>query len=486
MIELEFGPWLPDRRDYKNPGLEDCANVIPGVNGYQPAREPQSEGVSVSGTIIGAASAYLQDGSAITMVATTTDLHVIRTSTSTASGLSLSLTQSDRVVFEQFGASVYATTKNGDVWYLPNIQTDNTFSVSPGSPPAANAVGRIGDFLVMGDLTDIDASDAPYRIRWSRYNDPQGSWVTDIAAQAGAIDLDAQQGPVTAITGGTFGIIFQRQGVSRLTYTGGSTVFRLDTFEKNRGCVAPSSAVRIGETTYYLAHDGFFRTDGTTPVPISTGRVWQWFNERVNQAQLKSVQGSIDFQKRCICWLFPAAGSDDFTNQLWYHYEKDEWGNVNQPLQWAVQGAKSGQTIEEVGTEYPNLDNAPLSLDSATFQPSGRNLKVFSSGALSELTGNTLGASFTTGDMQPYVGRRSYVTEVHPLIETSRASARIGTKERMVQELTLGTLTEMQALGFVPLNANGRYFRTEVQLPAGEDWSDAYGVQLRVTSAGAV
>lgn len=485
MIEYQFSQWLPDVQDYKNPGLEECVNALPGANGYQPARAPSGNGVTISGTIIGASSAFLADASSIVVVATTADLYVIRAGSATASSLSLSLGPTARVAFEQFGPAIYATTKSGDTWVLDNVETDNTFAAASGSPPNANAIGRVADFLLMGDLTDIDASDAPYRVRWSRFNDPSGAWGTDIAAQSGALDLDPQLGPITAITGGTFGLVFQRQGISRFTYTGGASVFRRDTFEKNRGCVAPFSAVRIGETTYYVAHDGFFATDGTTPQPISTSRVWQWFTDRVNQDFLRSVVGAVDFQGRRIVWLWPAAGSDTFSDQLWYNYETNQWGYVNQALEWAVGAAKDALTLEQVSAIYPNIDAMPLSLDSPVFQANGRAMKVFSGGELSDLTGPTLGSVFQTGDLQPFVGQRSFVSEVHPIIKTDRATVKMGVKDRMTQAFTETTEEDMGAIGYAPVSADGRYFRTIIGIPAGEEWRDAYGFQLKAARAGA-
>ena len=486
MTEIKFQTWLPDQQDFNNPGLEVCTNAIPDSDGYQPAREAEAGGATISGRIIGAASAYIEDGSAVTFCATTADLYVIRNNTVTASSLGLSLADTDVVTFEQFNTGLYASTKNGDTWAISDVETSTTFALSAGTPPKANAMGRIADFLVMGDLIDIDSTDAPYRIRWSRFNDPQGTWGTDIAAQAGAIDLDAAYGPVTAVTGGSYGMVFQRQGISRLTYTGGANVFRLDTFEKSRGCVAPSSAVQIGERTYYLAHDGFFVTDGTTPAPISTGRMWKWFIGRINQAQLPAVVGAVDFERRCIVWLFADAGSDDFTSQIWFYWETGEWGFVDQPLQWAVQGAKSGLTLEEVGDLYPNIDTMALSLDSPTFQPSGRNLRVFEGGNMSTLTGPTLAATFTTGDIQPIPKRRSFITEVHPLVLADRVDVRLGCKDRMTQEITYTDRVAMGSIGFAPLNHDARYFRVSIEIPAGEEWGDAYGFQITASDSGAV
>ena len=485
-MEFPFGPWLADGVDFRNPGLEACENVIPSANGYQPARALVSSGVSVPGTIIGASSAYLVDGAAIVLVATTADLYVLRSGTATASGLTLGLAVSDLVAFEQFGASVYATTKNGGLWVLDDIQTDNTFAAGTGSPPSGNAIARVADFLILGDLIDTDSTAAPYRIRWPRFNNPGGTWDTDIGAQSGALDLNAQRGPVTAITGGTSGLIFQTRGVSRITFTGGATVFSIDDFEQNRGCVAPGSAVQVGETTYYLAHDGFYRTEGTTPQPISTGRVWRWFLDNTNQTYIANVVGSVDFERRCIVWLFVGSDEQDrtYTGQLWYSWETDSWSNVDQAAEWIVQSARPGVTLEQLASEYPNLDTMDLSLDSPDFQASGRNLQLFSGGALCNASGATLAPKWTGGSLQLQENRRNFVEAVTPLVEADTASVVLGTRDRMTQTLTVTPETPIGPIGFAPFNHDGRYFRVTVTIPAGVEWSQAYGYQIEARTAG--
>lgn len=484
IAEYQFGEWLPDQTDFKNPGLEDVENVIPSPNGYQPARDFVSGLASIPGTILGAGSAYLKDGSVIVFVATTSDLYVIRGSTVVASSLSLSLSSTATVVFEQFNTEIYATTKDGSTWVLTDIESTDTFATAPGSPPSANAMGRVAEFLVMGDLTDIDTADAPYRIRWSRFNNPQGTWGTDLGFQSGAAPLDARFGPVTAITGGSFGLIFQRQGVTRITFTGGATVFDLDTFEENRGCVAPASAVQVGDLAFYLSHDGFYRTDGTTPQPISTGRIWKRFLGEVNETFLSFVVGSIDYQRRCIVWAYPTSNNRALTRQLWYNWETDKWGHVAQPVSWLVEGAKSGLSLEEVAAIYPNLDTMPLSLDSPEFQPSGRNLLVLKDGGLGNALGATLKATFRGGDIQPRPGQRSFVSEVTPLIEASSVNVSLQCRERMTQTSVQSESVPMNEIGFAPFNHDARYYSVIVEVPAGVEWDNPYGYQVLAHESG--
>lgn len=486
-MEIQFGPWLPDQIDYKNPGLEVCENVIPAATGYVPARDTVSSGLSVPGVVIGGAATFLNDGTPLRVVATTADLYVIRNDTVTPSGLGLGLAETAHFSFQQYGAAIYATAQGGGTYVLPDIETSAEFETASGSPPDGMALARVADFLVMGNLIDIDGSNAPFRIRWSGFNDPGGDWVTNIGRQAGFVDLNSALGPVTAMTGGTSGLIFQRQGVSRLEYTGGASVFSLTTFEQNRGCVAPASAVQVGGTTYYLANDGFFATDGTSPRPISAGRVWDWFLENSNRAFIPSVAGAVDFQSRCIVWLYVKKTSQTrvFGGQLRFNWETGNWSHVDMAIQWALPSVKGGLTLEGLAALYPSLDDVPLSLDSPEYQPSGLSLQVLRGGELCSLTGPTLAARFGSGEMQPFDGRRTIVQEVAPLVKSADASVIVGTRDSIAAPIWETPPVPVGPAGFAPFNSDGRMFQVSIILGAGTDWRDASGFRVTARPSGA-
>lgn len=515
--EFQFGPWLPENPDYKNPGLEVVKNAIPSPSGYQPAYGLTASGTTgITGTVLGADSFDRRDGTPVIVVGTTGDLYSLVGGAETSvtyitwggkyiswgstttgpkivwgppvfdSSLGLSLSSTDSTIFERFGDAIYGTSKNGDTWYIPDMEAGTDFSVVPGNIPSANAMARVSDFLVMGDLTDIDASDQPYRVRWSPFNNPTGTWGTDIATQADYQDLDFDLGPVTAISGGTYGFVFQKRGIWRMTYVGGSSVFRFDLFEKNRGCVAPRSVVRVGDVAYFLHFDGFFRTDGSSVENISRGRMWDWFKARMNQAYISTVIGSVDFERRCVVWSYPAGETTAFTEQIWFNWETDQWGYVEQTTDFILSSTRGGKTLEEVALIYPDLDAMDVSLDDPVFKPSGRALVAFVNGVLSEFNGATLEAMFGSGSLQPHMGQRSFVRGVAPLIANNDGGTEvsIGYRDTMTKGYSSSTSTAIGALGYTPTNVDGRYFRVFVTIPAGEQWTDCYGFQIDHSAAG--
>ena len=484
MMEVRYGPWLPEVTDYKNPGLEECRNAIPSPSGYIPALANVATSTTVSGTIVGARGLERSDGTSVIIVVTTSDIYTIVATTANASSLSLTLDVSNPATIEQFGSEVYATTKEG-VWKLDDIESDTTFAAASDTP-YAKAMGTVDDFLVMGNLTDIDASDAPYRLRWSQFNNPAGDWATDIATQAGAVDLDASQGPIEAISGGTIGFIFQKFGISRIVYNGTASVFDLELYEKDRGCAAPQSVVRVGDRAFFLSFDGFFETDGASVRSISRNRIWQWFVENVDQGLIKHVQGSLDWEKRCVVWAVPTGTTSARTSQLWYNWETESWSHVDVDSDFLVSRSRTGLTLEQVGALYPNIDTMPLSLDSDTFKASGRTMSAFVSGALTTTTGATLEAEFIGGDLQPYVGKRTFVRSVTPLVESETQGTQVALLYRdvMSRSQSATDLETVGPAGFAAMARDARYFAVRVVMPAGDNWGEAYGYQVEYTEAG--
>lgn len=331
--ELKFGPWLPASADYRNPGLEEARNAIPGPSGFSPAYGAVPNSTAVTGTVLRAYGMERQDGKSVSAIATEDDIFLAIDGSVYPSGLSLTILAPEIVSFEQFGPSVYATARGGATYYLPDIEGDTEFVLAPGSPPSAMAIARVDDFLVMGNLRDIDNSTQPFRVRWSAFNNPTETWGTNKALQADFQDLDASQGPVVAISGGSFGIVFQRFGVSRMDYNGRASVFTFDNYDRNRGCAAPRSVARVGDKAYYLSSDGFYVTDGASTQSISRGRVWDWFLASVNKAFLEEVGSAVDWERRCVVWYYATGNTRDYTAQIWYNWETDTFGHVEQSVE---------------------------------------------------------------------------------------------------------------------------------------------------------
>lgn len=483
MIEFRFGPWLPDATDYNNPGLETCKNALPSPGGYQPALGPSASLADVGAAVLSAKSFERKDGTRVVVCATAGDLRVITGGIVTDSTLALTLTAAP--VFEQFGASIWATEKDGGTWVLEDIETDTTFVAVTNVMPSARALWRVGDFLFAGNLTDTDTSDQPYRIRWSPFNNPAGDWETDIGTQSDAVDMPFEYGAVMGGSGWGFAVILQRAAISRIGYTGGTSVFAKEIVDRQRGCSSSASIVPVGDRVFFLSDDGFFFTDGGPAQPISRGRVWKWFLENVGQSYLEEVKGAVDWPNRCAMWTLPNEDGEIF-GRLIYNWETEQWSYVEGAVDCLLASGKDGLTLEQVAALYPDLDAMSLSLDSPLFRAQGRLLAGFVDGNLVTFTGDTLELEMESGEFQVTPGRRCYVTEVMPLITNPDDTTMVELRGRVLQNQTYTQSGEVATgpLGFAPFNFDARYYRVRLVVPAGTLWSDGYGFQIEAAASG--
>jgi len=522
MQEIPLGQFLPDATDYKNPGLVTCNNVYALPNSYNPIREAVGQGVFVYGDIRGAFRFDLPNGEQMVAVGTDSDLYVIRGDAVTASGLGLALQSGEFWSFDQFNDSIFATTKRGGLFKLPSAIADNSFIAGAGSPPRAQAANVVGDFLFLGNLVEAGEVDAPYRVRWSAYNNPDETWTTDVARQSGFVDMPSRFGEVTAIYGGSFDVIFQNHGISRIWYSGGPTVFSKEVIEDERGCPAPTSIARVGGFVYFLAHDGFCRTDGASVEVISSDKIWDWFNKSRNDNDAARVQAAVNWKARSIIWSFNAyreakadvpidatdpdilddddldavgpSFDDDgvqviYSRQIIYNWGLDQWTTAEFDADWLVQSNILGISIDRDDREIVNdddLDIDGLSLDDDAFAAKGRELAAFKSNQLSYFTGNTLRATFETGDFQPKVGNRSFIRSVLPIVETSERAllATIAGRDYIGDAKSYGPNSPQGHLMFCPVISDARFHSLRITIPEGTEWEKASGFQIDWEASG--
>lgn len=522
MQEFPLGQFLPDGADYKNPGLVMCNNVLALPNSYSPIRDLVGQGVFVYGDIRGAFRFDLPNGDQMVAVGTDTDLYVVRGDAVTPSGLNLSLQPGEFWSFDQFNDSVFATSKRGGLFRLPSILTDNTFVAGLGAPPRANAVNVVGDFLFLGNLVETGEIDAPYRVRWSAYNNPNYDWGTDIGRQSGFVDMPSRFGEVTAIYGGSFDVIFQNHGISRIWYTGGPSVFAKEVIEDERGCPAPTSIARVGGFVYFLSHDGFCRTDGQGVEVISSDKVWDWFSATRDKNDATRIQAAVNWSARSIIWSFNAyreqrdevsidasdpnvlddetldingpSFDDDgvqviYSRQIIYNWGLDQWTTAEFDADWLVQSNVLGISIDRDDPtieDDSDLDIDSVSLDDDAFSAKGRTLAAFRSNQFSYFEGDTLRATFETGDFQPKTGNRSFIRSVLPLVETSDRTllASIAGRDYVGDGKTYGPNSAQGFLMFCPVISDARFHSVRVTIPEGTEWDKASGFQIDWEASG--
>lgn len=474
---IPFGEWLPDTPNYLSPGCVVAENCKPAPGGYGPFLGPNSTGEDAAGVCKGAKLLFRSTGAPVVVGGTDTSLFVIVGGVTTeVTGLS---SMGDNYwTFVQFNQFVVAIGAANAPRYLTALDSDTTFGTLGGSPPTAATGGRVGNYLMLGNVTGN-----PFQVSWSAENDIT-NWTPSVTTGAGSAELQHEYGKITGFGGDRFPVLFQEYAVTRVT-PNVPTVFRFDTIEEARGCIAPGSIVTVGFMTYFLAHDGFCVTDGNTVQRIGQNKVDDWFFANASDADKFRTHGAIDWENQCVVWAFYPALQSAFARLLIYSWEQNRWSTATLTVHRLVESSIGETTIEELDALYGDLDSVPVSLDSALFAARGRVLSAFigngSDTLLHTLNGTALQADFETAEHQPQPGSRTFIYEVHPLVEnlSVNSQARVITRNPKGGPEIYGTFGTVNDGGFCPVRADGRYVRVGLRIPAGAIWSKAQGVSVR-------
>jgi len=479
VVDIPFGEWLPSAPSFKNPGCVVADNVIPAAGGsYKPFPAPVVS-AGADGPVKGAQQLFDNAGNSILVGGTATKLFTRRTSLAATSGYT-AIPTGEYWDFARFNDFVIATGVGNSPQYLSDIDTDDTWSALPGTPPVAKRVAKVGEFLMLGCIAN-----APNRIQWSAFNNPGGTWGTDRLTQSGLADLDSQFGEVMRIVGGRYAIVFQERGIQRLSYVGPPLVWRADVIEQDRGCIAPMSVVPVGYLAFFLAQDGFYITDGSSVQPIGTCRVNRWFFDNVDQLRIGEVCGAIDWENEAVIWAFPSSNGVGLDRVMVFSWAQQRWSSATISVDCFVGSQVDGVSLEALDAIYGDLENIPGSLDDPEFAPGSRVLAAFIDGDYATFSGSPLEATWQTGEAQPSPTQRSFVSEVHPLIQATNWDTQISIAMRDNRGgQVFSPLKETGWSGFAPVRGEGQKVAIRMIKPAGSDWSEAQGVQVRYSGAG--
>lgn len=332
-----FKEWLPDIPPLENQGLIRAENVYPRDGSYA-ALPTATTGAALPSTPLGGISFVHGSPNAFgALIGTSSLLMRLQTSGSFATAGSgytalASAGGSSYWRFAQFDDVIVATNGLDAVQRLTiGASVASTLGSASGNAPVSAQVGVINKFLFLGDL-----STDPFAVQWSGLDDPNSyptpNSSTAIAQQSGLQVMPATGGTVTGISSGDqFGVIFQRNRISRASYVGPPVVFQFDTIDDSRGCFFPNSLVEVGTKTYFAAAFGFFVTDGVSVEPISDGRCSHRFFDSQNYMTSSGLYGAVDYEKKCIFWTFGSS-------MAIYNYVENRWSYSTAATEFIMSG----------------------------------------------------------------------------------------------------------------------------------------------------
>lgn len=486
---FKLGPWRPDTPSINSEFVTYASGVTFGAdNVWRPLHGRGKEVFNYGEPPIGLIATETDDGTPFIVSATANALYWGSTDTQSTQAFSTPLAPAARAAGALFSNQVYLTIKGRGTWAWTNIGAGaGDTPIELTGAPSGGCMGRVADFLVMGDLMDIDGSDAPYRIRWSAFANPLTvAWTDDPALQSGALDLPAEYGRVTGITSGRTGLVFQRKAIHRLRYTGGPNVFSREPLDISRGCISPASIIEIGSSAAFLAEDGLFITDGVTVNQLGDGAVSKWLMDRLDFSSAQDVIGWIDWDHRCLMWAYRPKGSGLRSEVIVWNWLGNGFSIMQMDVAGASYTVREGLTLEELAVLYPSLEDVPVSLDNAGAATAARvSFVIDSTGSAARLDGTTMEGVIETADIIADDGRHLHVREIWPVADDDGSvTATIGVRDTLQQAVDWGIEMPRGSKGFVPIIADGRIVRARLRFPAGSLWNRLTGLIVEIRNAG--
>mgnify|MGYP000621320430 FL=1 len=157
---IQFGEWLPDQPDFMNSGVVTAENVIPAANGYRPLNQFISFSNAASGTIRGIYAAKDNSGNVKLFAGDDAKLYSFNASTNNLDDVSKAgtpaydLSGAEKWRFVQFGEYVIAAGGTGEELQKWQLGTDTAFSDLGGTPPKADFIAVVRDFVWTGNIDE--------------------------------------------------------------------------------------------------------------------------------------------------------------------------------------------------------------------------------------------------------------------------------------------------------------------------------------------
>ena len=484
MTKMIFGEWLPDQPALDNPGATIAKNVLPYVRTYGSFKSLQSFSDALHAACVG--SITVKDSAGI--------IHVHAGSETKIEDLSATKTWSDISKSGGYvGASSWRWSRFGDrlIAVAPGIApqfydltTSSTYLDLPGTPPKAESIATIRNFLVLGNLNDGSAR--PNRLNWSGYNNTE-LWTPSIATQSDTRDLEGDGGDIQAIVPGQYGVVFQENSIWTMTYSGPPTIFRLNEVEEGRGTPAPDSVCWSGSTIYYLGQDGFYSFTGQGSRPIGAEKIDRWFFDTADENSVRFVRGVVDRRNRMVIWSFRSSSTITFNDHLLiYNWAADKWSYCQIDTEVISEYLTTDFTLDQLDTPLPNgIDIDSIPVDSEAFRGGRVSMAAFdTSHKMGTFDGASLSAELETKEIADPSGNTLVLTGVRPLVDGANAVVTVqsGTRTNQNENFTYGLAQAQNTLGKMSFRNKARYHRIRVNT-SGE-FNDAFGVDIDVTLGG--
>jgi hypothetical protein len=471
MPRIPVGQWAPDSAGVDATVLFGATNVFPTASGYGPVRGLAPTGSALPSEAKGGFGVQKSDLTWDFYAGTATKLYKFNSSAggwTDVSNPSATYSVAANAFWSFFtdGAKLYATHANAPLQFI-DIDTGTQFANVGGSPPLASIGAAVNEFIVLAGLTDD-----PFAVQWSSIGNPN-EWTPGL--NLGDIQRFPVGGPVTAFSGGEFGVVFQEQAIRSMVFAPGSAeVFQFSKAEEGRGAVSAWSTVQIGARVFFVDRTGLFEFTGGQSQPIGTQRVNKWFNDNVNTSTFKKIQVVSDTRgHRVLFAVQTATGGTDATlldKILVYDYALDKWSMLDIDVRVLFSTSLPAVSLDSITT---SLDDPSLpSLDSAVFAGGAPALAAFGpDNKMAFFEGDYLEATIETADFLAVRPNQAFVKGIRVDTDAADVRAQIAVRQALSDPILWLRESQPNRRRFNPARARGRYHRAKIRIPGATTWT---------------
>ena len=490
---VPFGEYAPDIADLNASVSSEAMGVIPYLNGYAPfpsfgttvASDPTAYGVGPLGAFL----AIGPGGQRVVFMGSDEKLWRLDSSAAwedvSQAATTYAATADDRWSFGQFGDFVIAVNPNDDPQVF-DLTGGTTFVDLAGSPPRARWVATWGDFFVLLGLT-LNQN----RVHWSGINDAE-EWTPGVGLS------DYQDfptgGDVMGSTSSDAPIIFQETCVRRGEFQPGSpAIFAFDQITEALGAKSGYSIVARDSAAFFLAEDGFYLIDAAGSIsPIGFNKINREYLDQVDPGWSSRTVGKLDpvNQRVYFAWKRQASPTQALDRMYVYDFVLQRWAKEATATDGIVeflQAATPGYTLEGLDA-FGTLETLPYSLDSRVWVGGQATLAGLTvTGGLGFFSGDNAEAIITTAEAGSTGTEIQEIRALAPVVDTDSALLSIGRRRtRGVSPSWTDERGVSSRSGKMRTVSRARYQRIRMRIPEGTVWTQAQGVDVVSTLAGAL
>lgn len=495
--QLEIGEWLPDLPPLRNPGALNAFNVIPEINSYRSLNSPQAFTNALDGPSLGSFWGPDGSGGVINFAGDATDLYILIngvTWTKVSRPAGYTMPTGGYWQFAQFGSRILASNNFDPIQYYdisePVSATFADLSDVDETPPRGQHIATVRDFVFIGNTLDAGSAAAgnfgENYVAWSGFNASE-LWTPNITTQSDTQPLLGRGGPIQAVVGGNYGLIFQQNSIWRADYVGPPIIFNLDEFQTGHGTIAPRSVVRDRDLTYYYSLDGFYRTNGRTIEAIGNNRVNRWFEQNASVEALTSMQGVVDRRRRLVVWGFRTTASAPFNDRIMiYNWAADRWAYGAITAQTIAQYSPQGLNLDQLDGPLPDgIDIDSINVDSDAFVRNIVSVAIFdANNEMAVLAGSALTAEVDTVERIAPGGQTEGTFSVRPLLEPIGATtvrvAVLQKQNELSSRVTPTAFVNLNSVGEADFRETSRRKRFRIEI-AGQ-FDSLTGIEYRTVT----